>query len=277
MFHQCTICLDEVFIPVEMTAFHCSASSERNCYSFKRMCLECAVHYLELDRPPSHRSFQKKCLFCDAKASPADFVMSPMGSRCTEGYKKDYLFMSMDPRTLTCKYCKEFTGSHLDMEKHVEKHCGQRPMDCFCGFRGCKIDMESEEHRKTCCFFRECLICRDYVAVNDHEMHLAKEHDMIFCEQCQKPTTLSLEEHKKSECAMRMMECRHCRKSLLANAYMDHLTEHAKQCKLRLALLRDMKNREMVLFLRFSQEIENLFELTYGTPIVEEDSSRRED
>jgi len=270
MFHQCTICLDEVFIPVEMTAFQCSTVRERNCYSFKRLCQECAVRYLELDRPPSRRATHKKCLFCDSNINPCELVVSPRGSRCMEGYKKDYLFMSMDPRILTCRYCHEFTGSHLEMEKHVERECRKRRVDCYCGLRGCKMDIESEEHRRVCCFYRECLVCHEFVIVHDQEMHLAKEHQMILCEQCQKPTSLSLDEHKRNECAMRTIECRHCYKSLLANAYLDHLTEHARDCKNRLALLREMKSKEMVLFLRYSQEIEDLFEFTYGTPIEEE-------
>jgi hypothetical protein len=104
-------------------------------------------------------------------------------------------------------------------------------------------------------------------------MHLAMEHQMILCEQCQKPTTLSLEEHKRNECMMRTVDCRHCPISLMASAYLDHLTEHARDCKNRLALLREMKSKEMILFMRYSQEIEELFEFTYGTPIVEASSS----
>jgi hypothetical protein len=108
--------------------------------------------------------------------------------------------------------------------------------------------------------------------VNDQKTHLATKHHMILCEQCQKPTTLTMEEHKKNECMMRTVECRHCHDSLLANAYLDHLTEHARDCKKRLILLKEMKSKEMILFFRYSKEIEDLFEFTYGTRIEESES-----
>lgn len=260
MFHTCSICLDDVIIPVEITIFPCCNNHERNCYSFKRLCESCVLRYLELELKVKDRSFYKKCLFCDSYINPQEIV--------GKSYKKDYMFMSMDTRILQCKNC-DFKGSHLDLEKHVEKDCSKKLTECFCNVIDTREILESPEHRKTCCFFKQCLICNEFVYCNDLEKHLGILHNMINCGLCQKPTTLSINLHLKNECPMRLIKCKHCSETLIANLYLDHLIEHTNDCKKRLSLLQDLKIKEMDLFSILSKDIQNIYEVTYGGPIEE--------
>ena len=260
MFHTCSICLDETLIPVELTVFPCCSSQERNCYSFKRLCESCVKIYLELDVKLEQRSTFKKCLFCNSCINPRDIVNKP--------YKKDFLLMSMDTRVLKCKDC-EFQGTHLELEKHLEKNCPQKIIECFCNISGTREKIESSSHRKVCCFFKQCLICLEYIYCNDFEKHLSLEHKMFHCQLCQKPTMTPLDLHIQEECSLRVVNCKHCPKKLIANVYLDHIVEHIHDSKLRLSLIDDLKVKEMDMFHRLSLEVQKMYELTYGDLITE--------
>lgn len=257
MFHTCNICLEDVVIPVEITVFRCGQSHERNCYSFHRQCEKCVISYLELDKKPQFRSSLKKCLFCDETINPREIM--------EDAYKKDFLFMSIDSRMISCSLC-EFEGSHLDLEKHATKECKNQMKECPCGLRDKRSIVLSEDHKKDCCFFKECLVCHCFIYIADMEKHYALLHRMEVCNICSKPTSLSLLEHKNQECPMRNLQCRHCHSKMMAHQYIDHVMDHASESKNRLTLLTDVLQKENKLYQRYTQEIRDLFEFTYGIP-----------
>lgn len=253
---QCNICLDNVIIPVELTAFSCSKKNEINCYSFKRICEKCAINFFELNKPNNSRKNIKKCLFCDATINPQEIFDKP--------YKKDFLLMSFDENKHNCLYC-DFSGNHLDLNNHLENNCPNIIISCLCGTNNKRNIIKSDEHKMACCFFKKCLVCSLFIYSIDYESHLLQNHSMNQCNICQKPTLLTISNHLLNECSFRIIKCKHCSKNIVANSYLDHIIEHTKDSQTRINLLKDILDKEYKIYQRYKKEIEDLYELTYGT------------
>ena len=87
----CNICMEEVFLPVEMTCFDCFTENKIGCSSFHRTCMKCAHTYLQLDLNVHERDFTKRCLYC-CKVVHLRFL------NCENSYRKDFLLMKTDDR-----------------------------------------------------------------------------------------------------------------------------------------------------------------------------------
>jgi hypothetical protein len=250
---QCMICLEQVFIPVEITIFPCCKKSEKHCYSLKRLCESCVIKYLELNYPMSKRKSTVKCIFCQETINPQHIIEKP--------YKKDYIIMSIDKKIYKCKDCL-FEGSHIEMERHKEKGCIDKKIYCYCNTI-CQ-EMLSEEHKRKCEFFKECLVCNIFVYRDDLDIHMKLIHDMTLCKICLKPTYLSLVDHNNNECIYRNIACIYCSEKMYADQYMDHLIQHTSACQTRINLLKEMLHKETSLYNKLTNDIEILFEMTYG-------------
>jgi hypothetical protein len=262
MFHQCQICLDDVIIPVEITVFPCYLKKGINCFSIKRICEQCAILYLELNKTTFQKSNTKKCIFCSATI-PLKHINEPP-------YKKDFLLMSMDPRkNLKCPYC-DVTASHLELERHVSRECKNINETCLCG----KVDRREiiqGEHKLECCFFKQCCVCKSFINKSDYQMHLLTHHNLNYCQLCDHAIVSSIQEHLRDECIMRIIKCTHCNTSLVSYNYLDHLIHHASESKKRIKLLNEIRYSESIIYENYVTEIQELYESTYGVPFEKDD------
>lgn len=255
---ECTICLENVFIPVELLTFPCSKNNRINCYSFHRICEKCAIHFLELDKQNSDRKKEIKCLFCDEKINPQLLTQKP--------YKKDFLLMSMDNKIYNCQYC-EFKGKHLEMNNHLETVCMNYPLECLCGIKDKRVVILSDEHKITCSFYKMCFVCQSLFPVHEFNNHLLTIHSMYECNVCGKPTIKDILDHIQNECSHRIIHCNHCSSNVIAYTYLDHLIDHTRDCKIRIELIKDIMAKELEIYHRYKIEIENLYESIYGASL----------
>lgn len=249
----CAICLEDVFIPVEITGFPCD-TRYRGCYSFQRVCERCAIRYLHLDKDKADRPCRIRCIFCESTLDPREAV-GPL-------YRKDFLLMSLDTKERACPSCPEVRGTHLEIDAHLERDCPRAVVSCPCGAEVERGVMEA--HQRACCLYRVCPVCDAVVLSRDRDAHLREAHGSVLCLLCNKITGRTLSEHMETECCFRLISCRHCSSRLPAHGLIDHLIEHVTASKDRLRLLEDIQKKENRIYESLLREAREVFESVYG-------------
>jgi hypothetical protein len=257
MLPKCPICLEKVFIPVELTSFNCSKINEINCHSFNRICEECVIDYLELNINSDKRSITKKCMYCETLINPQELIDIP--------YKIDFLLMSLDTEIINCNYCKEFKGNHLEIFKHVKQTCNKFKIKCECGMNEDREYILSNFHKENCCFYKKCQDCNEYIIIQEFDNHIKNIHDKNCCNICNKLTLLELNEHLYSECIYRLIQCRYCDQKLIGSTFIEHLIKHLNESKERLNLLREIYEKESKLHSNIIIQIKDIYQNIYNT------------
>lgn len=253
---QCPICLENVLIPVEITIFPCTKNQGMHCFSMNRICEACAILYCEQDKPRSERSESKKCIFCDCFVNLQLVISIP--------YKKDYLSMSQDLRPdISCPCC-EFKGTHIELDRHMNQDCPLRIETCMCGKKDARKIICGSDHQQHCSFFQQCTHCQEYISIHNYQKHLSNDHCLNYCKLCNEAFPSHLLNHLEKECKMRIIPCTHCSREIIAFNYFDHLIMHTNEAKRRIELLQEMKESEILLYHKFTSELEKLYEYTYG-------------
>jgi hypothetical protein len=259
MLPKCAICLEKVFIPVELICFQCSKTNEINCHSFNRVCEKCVIDYLSLDKHAQDRDSIKKCIYCDSVINPQKIVESP--------YKIDFLLMSLDnDHEVMCPFCNQYCSTHINVYKHLQKDCYEYKIHCICGFYDSRKYIDSS-HKKKCCFFKECIECHNWIYIKDYDKHIQSEHNKNYCNICSRTTLLERIEHIESECIYRLIQCKYCDKKLMAETFLDHLIVHLDDCKLRLELLKDVHEKETKLYHNLVEQIKVLYQNIYNSSL----------
>lgn len=222
---ECKICFEPCVIPVSFTCFPCSQSEMGmpSCNSMTRVCLSCARRYLELDRPRRQRSDEKRCLFCRA-------VVNPRRLNALKSYTKDFLIMSMDPRTdYPCVHpgCP-FTGTQMELDHHVREDCPLR--DCTCS--GCHAYIrfcDRDDHiRSGCPGYKKCRYCEERILIvprSSMDDHLVAHHQMERCSSCHMLVHTEypgMQAHRSQYCPARILNCNLCGASVVASDMENH-------------------------------------------------------
>jgi phage FluMu protein Com len=190
----------------------------------------CARDYLQLNKPASERVFSRKCLMCPTTVNP---MVLRGADRC---YAKDFMLMSIDPRTdYACFHSEKgcgFTGSQNDLDRHMQNECPYRMTSCLCG-RMYRAN-EKQQHFASCSHYSSCRVCGEYIAFNVLHEHLEKKHAKVLCRHigCNKLLALdALEAHMKERCPHRSMACPRCSAMSTAFEYPNHVMGHVQDDK----------------------------------------------
>lgn len=233
----CSICLDPVRVPVELTCFPCSTSKTiKNCYSINRICLHCARKYLHLNEIKHKRPESIKCLFCPDTVDPRTL-------NAETSYKKDYRMMACDPHTYTCVHDSQcgFRGSQMQLERHLQQECNYRM--CFC--MDCKCRFKANSFHDTTCPARfTCTRCHQRVLRTEYTKHFREEHHVQRCQYCGSTFDLDhLEDHKKT-CVYRFIECDICGESKQKIMMYSHLLKHRTDFQKMIQTIEDQIKRD---------------------------------
>lgn len=217
----CYICRNDVVLPVEMICFPCFSVNQIHCNSFVRICLKCAIDYLQLNRGSFERDFTRKCLTCQETV-----YLSML--RFSNTIKFDFQMIRDATGEIYCPFCESFTGSGMDLFHHL-KECPEYMHECECK----KILPHRymlRMHQFSCPNYKHCLICDEFVNIRDYSHHQLNQHNCIPCAHCKE--YLPFEELFEHEyyCLDRKVECFYC-KTYVANR---HLKTHFAQHELEL-------------------------------------------
>jgi len=215
---NCIICLDPIFLPVEIICFSCYKNNEFNCSSLIRICLRCAISFLQLDKDIEARDFYKKCVYCPSLAYLHRLNFD-------NGFKKDFLIMSNDQNIYNCPYCFFFSGTQLDINNHLEKECPKYYILCEC--KKVFIKENFYLHLFHCDKHLRCDLCKKFIIKKKIIDHMHYIHDHMFCNLCKTFVPKNLfEKHIESECPERLIICTFCLQLITFNKYIEHLFEH---------------------------------------------------
>jgi len=87
-----------------------------------------------------------------------------------------------------------------------------------------------------------------------------KEINHPSCPICHESTeTDDLIQHFQTKCLYRMVSCKYCDdQEIISSEYSDHLTQHLKDSKQRLALLQEVYEKEMEWFDKIAVTLQSL-------------------
>lgn len=222
----CYICLSNVILPIISRNFKCYNKYSISCHSFQRICLKC-----HMDNPVL------KCSFCKAEKESDEIEIDTL-------YIKDDNFS-----ILSCPFCNEFKGSHIDLLKHINTKC---ILFCECG----KIvrRKDEEKHYKTeCKIFHWCMKCKNGVKKCKHKL----------CKFCHGYG------HQEDECPERMIECKECGEEIKAKDIINHYVEHVDKVKKRMELSHEILRESKRKYQRLMKYLPELYELIYKEQILE--------
>lgn len=218
----CSICHEDVRVPVRFNCFPCrSTSGKPSCNAVLRVCLFCARKYLELDTEQSLRPFERKCLLCSA-------VCSPRSIHAQQAFEKDYLWMNLDPKIYPCFHSQlgcTFQGKQNELDRHIQNECDFRIefcVDCLQPFPF----RQKDQHCSVCSARTKCPNCSEYVLLTGIHSHLIHKHNLVYCKDCKDLVQIEhLDEHKRV-CPCRKHLCSICKKKVDWKRYWAHLRNH---------------------------------------------------
>lgn len=220
MMEVCAICMESVFLPVQLTCFDCYKDNTVNCSSFARLCRKCAHNYLQLDLDLYDRDLLKRCLLCPGFAHPRFLNHS-------NAYRKDFLLMNQDTRTAKCPYCLDVEGTQIVLDRHIDSECAHVPIQGMCGHIVLRGSVAN--HVTNCSEYVRCEFCHEHVFGSDMRNHLMYEHHLIECTQCKSPVPqLMISIHKTDHCPKRMHACEMCSDVFPHDGMRDHYNHHLR-------------------------------------------------
>lgn len=240
---KCPLCLETCCVPVELTCFPCFSLTSVHCYSFTRLCFQCAVSWLQLHLVPSQRpSSSLKCLYCEERVVPSqieaktgfriDFFLS-----ARHGGESDETGPDVEWR---CGACPETFPTRRGLEDHVLSRCEHTYRHlCPCGTYYASV---ATDHPCT-----RCVQCNEFIAVTKKARHDEEQHPGHFCHQCHQFVQSRPHHHQSTECIARHVVCDFCGLSFEAIHFVDHLLSHLEESNERSRCLADVLNKEQQL------------------------------
>lgn len=215
----CCICMEKLFIPVEIICFACHKNNQLNCSSLCRLCLFCVHSFLQLNIDGNLRDCYKKCIYCSEMAYLLDLIAS-------NAYRKDYSLMILDKTSdYNCPFCLYYKGSQMMISRHLEKDCIKFPVQCEC-FRVFPRE-DFDFHLHSCSHHILCLICNLYIPKIDIKNHMKHDHDHILCKMCNQFIFIeNLTLHIENYCPDRFIICSYCLQLTIFKNYKNHLSIH---------------------------------------------------
>lgn len=243
----CSICMDTVFLPVEMTSFSCFCENKIHCCSLIRTCRLCTFDFLQLNKDITDRDFVKKCLYCPGVCHPR--FITPYSS-----FRKDFILMKNDKNIYNCPFCTVFIGTQIEIDKHIDYFCPNTPIQCDCG----KVILKNKlsEHENNCLYYTKCEICSINVKKYDLKQHLIHLHNLMECYHCKKFILKPLmPDHIIFTCSERIEKCKICKADFPHYDIHDHHMSHLKNLEDRIliqkkklnSLLQEYKNMKMTI------------------------------
>ena len=225
----CYICRNEVVLPVELICFPCFSVNEVHCNSYVRLCLFCAIEYLQLNKGYFEREFTRKCLTCHETV-----FLSLL--HFNNALKFDFQIIKEDEKVIECPFCFEYQGNMMSVFHHL-KQCPEYFCECACK-KIIPFRKMLRSHHFNCSHHKHCLTCDTFVPVHDFAQHQRQIHNTIECVHCKE--YLPLEELFEHEyyCPERKVECFVCKEKFLNKDLKDHYADHELQL---LAKIQDVK------------------------------------
>lgn len=243
----CSICMDSVFLPVEMNCFSCFSENKIHCNSLIRTCRVCSCKFLQLNRNVVDRDFVKKCLYCPGVCHPKFLSLH-------SSFRKDFIMMKNDKTIYDCPYCRDFVGTQIEIDKHIETTCMESPIQCDCGRINPKKHVE--DHQNNCPNFTTCHVCDSNVKKHELRSHFITVHNLLECFHCKNYVLKNLlSDHILFTCQERIELCKICRKELPHYEIYEHHQDHLHtlenqitvQKKKLNAMVSEYKNIQMII------------------------------
>ena len=235
----CCICKDELVVPVEIICMPCHHDNYLNCSTLTRICLWCAIHYLQLYLSPSDRDYSKKCLYCSHRVRLSTLTI-------TNSFRIDFTMIRMIlhhyPFTFLweCPFCFEYKAIPFDLIRHIMNECHDYYFECPC--EKTIIRRHIESHRLQCKLYEQCPMCFEYLFKSKMVQHMKMTHNCVVCKSCQHYIDFSkLSDHIRYRCPFREIQCTLCLDSV-KEIYMEtHLQTHRQDVENKLLLLQQQQ------------------------------------
>lgn len=244
----CTICMEIVFLPVEIICFDCFKENQISCSSFTRCCRKCAHNFLQLDTDSFEREFVKRCFFCPGLTHPRFLNHS-------NAYRKDFILMKQDMNIYQCIYCNQVQGTQIVIDRHLDLDCLKVPMQWSCGH----ITTREEKlgHVKFCRYHSKCHYCEDYFSSQELKAHLFNDHNLLECLLCKTIVPrLLMSHHMSFQCPERKENCEICQEEFKHEDIYQHYDIHLKKVETELFLCK----RQLVKLMRDYRKIRSLLQ-----------------
>ncbi len=229
----CYICQNEVYLPVQIVCFPCYKRNKIHCFTFVRMCVACAVPYLQLDKSVEDRT-NVKCLFCAESCDTK--LLTTENSYCYDFW----LIRESRGANSICPFCVKIIESNVT--DHIRESCPYFYEQCICGRVTTKEWMGL--HIKYCSHYIQCKLCQKHIKKLDYEFHCFETHDLLLCEDCgQYIQAGEFASHSLHRCPHRMVPCDFCREKVKYCDYEKHLLQHETDIQNALQSLREMSRR----------------------------------
>lgn len=212
----CYICREEVIIPTELTGFNCYKHNEIHCNSFHRICLYCAINFLQLNRNNYERDLFKKCLICSELCNL--FTLNFHNS-----FKIDFLQLKMDDNEYNCQFCNNYTNTSIKLLQHLNNECPDFIYQCHCGTIVPKKS-ETNNHLMTCPHYNYCILCSEFIEKTSYEQHQNNVHLQYKCLYCYNYFP-NLMEHS-IHCPLKIVVCFYCNESVKQSELETHYINH---------------------------------------------------
>lgn len=223
---ECFLCLQRCIIPIQLKYFPCSESKQISCHTFQRICISCFLsnHLL-------------KCSFCYKEKENDNFEI-------------DFISIQKDEYSiLTCPFCKDFQGNHINLWKHMNDSCIS-----FCKCNKLYLIKKKKNHfEKECSIYKWCSICNNGVLSCPH----------LSCSIC------SNKNHSNEDCPERKLECSECSLSIPAKDYIEHHLEHIECIKSKIDFFSKSLKSEKTKYYKLMNQIPELYENVYHEKMLE--------
>ena len=223
---ECFICLQTCIIPIQLKCFSCFETKKITCHTFQRICISCFLS-----------NQISKCSFCHKE-------------KINNNFEIDFTSIQKDEFSiLTCPFCKDFRGNHMDLWKHMSESC-----IVFCECNKIYLKKKTKYHfEKECSIYKWCSICNDGVKFCPH----------ISCSICQKKN------HCIENCPERKIECRECSTMVMAKDYIEHHLEHIESIKTKIDFFSTSLKKEKIKYYQLMNKIPELYEIVYHEKMLE--------
>ena len=249
----CAICMENVFLPVELISFDCFRDNQINCSSLTRCCRKCVHDFLQLDTDSFERDFVRRCLFCPGLAHPR-FL-----NHCN-AYRKDFMLMKQDVHVYHCPYCHDMSGTQITINRHLETDCEMIPVQWLCGH--ITIRKEKEDHVASCEYYTKCQFCEEYMIQSELKPHMLNDHNLIECALCRTILPrLLMNHHMTYQCPERRDTCEVCHEEFRHDEIHQHYETHLKKIETEVFLCK----RQLVKLMRDYRKIRSILHLNYLT------------
>lgn len=235
----CCICLDDITIPVEPICFPCrDQENAMSCFSMKRICLRCFERYMHLEISRQERPLKQKCVFCPMVCDIHQNSKNKM-------FRIDYLLMDkFADIEKKCPYDQcNFTGTHLQVARHVIAKCPFYFLECQCGTVCQRQYMK--DHVKNCVKYITCGECNVYVLEQEMPRHMYYDHDQTKCFTCHNYISMDkLSDHIIVECPERLVTCEICSAFIRFKLFKSHLRRHVIEISKNVQLIKNKLREE---------------------------------